>query len=48
MLYVDRTTTYKTYGKIMKYLTNMPEGGLFSADEIKMFNFKAKYREETE
>lgn len=46
MLYVDRTTTYKTYGEVMKYLTNMPEGGLFSADDIKMFDFKAKYREE--
>lgn len=46
MLYIDRTTTYKTYGEVMKYLTTMPEGGLFSANDIKEFDFKAKYREE--
>ena len=46
MLYIDRTTTYKTYGEVTKYLTDMPEGGLFSANDIKEFDFKATYRSE--
>lgn len=46
MLYIDRTTTYKTYGEVMKYLTAMQEGGLFSANDIKEFDFKATYRSE--
>ena len=46
MLYIDRTTTYKTSGEVMKYLTDMPEGGLFSANDIKEFDFKATYRSE--
>lgn len=46
MLYIDRTTTYKTYDNVIRYLTELPEGGLFSSDDIKEFDFKAKYREE--
>lgn len=46
MLYIDRTTTCKTYDNVIRYLTELPEGGLFSSDDIKEFDFKAKYREE--
>lgn len=45
MLYIDRTTTYKTYGEVMEYLRNLPEGGLFSAEDVKRYEFTAKYRE---
>lgn len=45
MLYIDRTTTCKTYDNVIRYLTELPEGGLFSSDDIKEFDFKAKYRE---
>ena len=47
MLYIDRTVTYQTYEDVIKYLTDMPEGGLFSSDDINKFNFKATYRSET-
>lgn len=45
MLYIDRTTTYKTYGELVKHMEDMPEGGIFSAGDIARFNFKAKCRE---
>ena len=45
MLYIDRTTTYKTYGDLIKHMEDMPEGGIFSAEDIARFNFRAKCRE---
>lgn len=44
MLYIDRTTTTAKYEEIIKYLTEQPEGGIFSQEEIDRFNFVAKCR----
>lgn len=44
MLYIDRTTTYKTYGEVLEYLRGLPEGGLFSAEDVKRYEFTAKSR----
>ena len=44
MLYIDRTTTYKTYGEVLAYLRGLPEGGLFSESDVKRYEFTAKSR----
>ena len=44
MLYIDRTTTFKTYDELIAYLKSLPEGGLFSAEDLARYNFTAKCR----
>lgn len=44
MLYIDRTTTQEMYENVMKYLHDMPEGGIFSDKEIGKFDFTANSR----
>lgn len=48
MLYIDRTTTYDSYKRIVDSLKNMPEGGVFSENDIKRYEFYAKYRQNSE
>lgn len=42
MLYLDRTGTYEAYDAVVKFLTELPEGGLFSAEDIARFNFRER------
>lgn len=44
MLYIDRTTTCKTYGEVLAYLRGLPEGGLFSESDVRRYEFTAKSR----
>ena len=44
MLYIDRTTTFKTYDELIAYLKSLPEGGIFSAEDLARYNFTAKCR----
>ena len=45
MLYIDRTTSWEVYKKVIDFLTELPEGGIFSKEDIAHFEFVAKCRE---
>lgn len=44
MLYIDRTSTYGAYHHIMEVLQSMPEGGIFSEEDVRRYEFTAKCR----
>ena len=44
MLYIDRTTTYKTYEDVIAYLKSLPKGGIFGEEDLARYNFTANSR----